>query len=634
MASKVALLIGVTGHRDAVVTSGSLEHNNELIISALMDALQYWRKMVGEETPIWLLTGMAVGPDLLAIEAIELLMKSEPDWHSANADVIPVLPMPRDDYIKDFDGADNKSKVCFEYYLNKYEHNIIDIVPPMSPDDLAFARQDSDYGELRNQLYLNQGAFLSRYSNVLFAVWDGKDNDSVGGTADVVKMKCGIPHPHVQAVHPSLRAISRFDGQNGGFVQHIRVQRNQDKGGEDISTTLKAIDAGLFSELSSLYVCHQCAESPSSVFTDSLHKEMSTLVDQLKSFNSRTTVGSQSGQRGISQGLGKASGIFYQADSTALAIQKRYRRQLFVFMGLAMFAFTLYEMVPNLLNSVVGLGTMSALLLTVAAAFFTIKWSGGARLKWQYQLSRMVAESLRLRCFLNLAGVPPSNQPMMPRRYRPLFPIVTQALLLGELVLWQKKPVLNIEDAKKYWIDDQIAYLDKKLEMKSESGARGLKWLHAHPKKAFQTFTNASLRLLILAFIMGVGMLVIQGVLFWVSQDVVSSKMTDHCEVINNISTFAILHWWCEGHDFVMFATQLTVMCGGVIALWIELSNYRASTAGFEGMRFLYKKAQELLNEPLSEEDLRSLLNELAREAMQEHVEWNLSEEDSDLAKR
>ncbi|NDV90431.1 hypothetical protein GTH32_04370 [Alteromonas sp. 345S023] len=661
MTNKVALLIGVTGHRDAVLPCANAKkdtaekaptegkESTRLLLDALKGALQGWRKLVGKETPIWLLTGMAAGPDLLAIQAVESLMESEDDWNTDNTDVIPVMPMPRTHFIKDFADGDEHSRVSFEYYYNKYQENVIDVIPAMSKEDLAFAYQDTQYGRLRNQLYLNQGAFLSRYSNVLIALWDGKDSNSVGGTADVVKMKLGLSRPDYNAVHPSLQMVSRFDGQNGGLVQQIPVKRKSSGKGEDITRTLRTIDQAPFSNMASLYVCRDCEQSQHSVLTHSLTKEMTTLIEQLNAFNLATPPAStdHSEDHSFASGLGKISGVFLQADNEALRIQKTYRRLLILFMLFAIVAFTAYELVATVLNTLTGVGVLTLLLSSVAATFMLIKWSRKAQHKRLYQLNRMVAESLRLRCYLNLAGVPPSVKPMMPRRYRPLFPIVSQAVKLGELVLWQNKVTLNIARAKDEWISEQIKYLNNKLGTDAGNIQKGLAWLHAHPKLALATFNKWSLAFFVVAFAIGLATLATQTWLLWphisdINGGLINPEMAKHwllngCEATNNASAtpsnFALV-WWCNTDMYVMFIIQLLVMFGGVIALWVELANYRASTAGFEGMKFLYEKAQALLNEPISKEELQSLLNELAREAMQEHVEWNLSEEESDIARR
>ena len=654
MTNKVALLIGITGHRDAVLPYTADKNNAaenphleskdsaRLLINALKDSLQSWRKLVGKDTPIWLLTGMAAGPDLLAIQAIESLMESEDDWNTDNTDVIPVMPMPRAHFIEDFANSDEHSKVCFEYYYNKYQKNVIDVIPAMSKEELAFAYQDTEYGRLRNQLYLNQGAFLSLYSNVLIALWDGKDSHSVGGTADVVKMKLGLPRPDYNAVHPSLQMVSRFDGQSGGLVQHIRVARKSPGNEEDITATLRSCDQAPFSNMAPLYVCRDYAQSGRPVLPHSLIREITTLIEQLKAFNLSTssTHAVRADDNSLASGLGKISGVFYHADNAALRIQKTYRRLLILFMLFAIVAFTAYEIVATVLNTLTGVSVLTLLLSCIAATFILIKWSRKAKHKQRYQLNRMVAESLRLRCYLNLAGVPPSVKPMMPRRYRPLFPIVSQAIKLGELILWQNKVTLNIARAKDEWISEQINYLDNKLSPHGHTAQKGLRWLHAHPKLALSTFNKWSLSFFVVAFAIGLVILALQTWLLWpqltsINGEIINGGATQHwllngCKIANTKAALA----WCSADTYVMFTIQLLVMFGGVIALWVELANYRASTAGFEGMKFLYEKAQALLNESLSKDELQALLNELAREAMQEHVEWNLSEEESDIARR
>ncbi|WP_339724279.1 hypothetical protein [uncultured Paraglaciecola sp.] len=634
MSRKLPLLLGITGHRDAQVQDKQGQLDPIKLTEKIKLTLQRWRKEVGNDTPIWLMTGMAVGPDLLAIEAIESLMEESVQWNSLNTDVIPVLPMPREHFLKDFSEADHESQVCCEYYLNKYLHNLIVVTPELAAEDLDYAYHDLNYGQLRNTLYLNQGAFLSRYSNVLIAVWDGQDTDSQGGTADVVKMKCGMTHSAENFIHPSLRNVSRFDGQNGGLVEHIHVTRQSEHSGEPITATFRHFETEENNAATSLYVCHDCTSSKHSALLKSLRQEFSALIHQLKHFNSRQPITASPVDPVNEKGLGEVAGIFAEADLAALTAQKRYRTQIKWFMFTAFIGLMGYEIVSNLLNTAAGIGITLLILLFVATSALLIYWSKKAKHKWHYQLNRMVAEALRLRCFLNLGGVPPTTKPMMPRRYRAIFPIVTQAISVAEMIWWQKNIDLNIADIKKYWVDDQINYLERKLVDTPLSLKESPSWLHAHPKMAMKRFSGISKILFSFALAIGLGMLTMQITLLVANPDFSLTSTVSSCKVIDSSSKI-VLGFWCQWNYLIMLAVQFLVMLGGVIALWIELANYQASTAGFESMLQLYLKVQALMAEDqLSDNEMKMLLNELSREAMQEHIEWNFSEAESDLASR
>ncbi|GAA0375032.1 hypothetical protein GCM10009092_44090 [Bowmanella denitrificans] len=635
MKHRMPLLIGVSGHRNALLRDSSGNADESLIVQAIITALKHWRAQVGEQTPIWLLTGMASGPDLLAIDAVEALMEGEPDWYTGNCDVIPVLPMPVEYFRADFAGTEPAWQTKFDYYLNKYQHNLIVTTANMSDEERLSAYTDLNYGESRSQLYLNQGAFLSRYSNVLLTLWDGQDSDSVGGTADVVKLKCGMPGVCTDKVHPGLQPVGYFDGLQGGVLQHILVERTAENPAEHLTAGFQRL-APDAPEQATVYLCHSHPSAQTSPLSSSLSEEFVALVRQLKQFNAEPMQGDCSDDALLGEGLAGRCAIFSKADKVALKAQSRYRTQLLLFMAFAFLGLLAYETVSNLLNTLGGLIIIGAVLVVVGVTFFIILGAKMARLKWRYQLNRMVAESLRLRGYLNLADVPPSLPPMLPRRYRSSFPLVSQANALGEMIWWQDRQTFqngyqgNLERVKEQWIGGQIRYLDSKLKTTRESKIR---WINKQPKLAMQTFNRMSYQLFIAAVMLGVMMWLVHGWLLWQYPLDTFAGNVNRCE-LNQLSNGFLPWLWCEWDTGVMLAVQFLVMLGGVIALWVELANYRFASAGFAHMQVFYKRAQFLLAQSLTKVQTDKLLTELANEAMQEHAEWNLSEAESDLARR
>lgn len=629
------LLIGITGHRNAVLRDASGKADDNQIVQAIMTALKHWRAQVGEQTPIWLLTGMAAGPDLLAIDALEALMEGEPDWYTGNCDVIPVLPMPKEHFRADFADVEPAWRTKYDYYINKYDENHIVTAANMSDEALQRAYTDLSYGESRAQLYLNQGAFLSRYTNVLLTLWDGKDSDKVGGTADVVKLKCGMPGVSTDRVHPGLQPVGYFDGLPGGVLQHILVERTAENPALDLTSGLQHLNPDA-EEQAPVYLSHSHPPAQASPLTLSLREEFIALVRQLKQFNGERMQGDCANDKLLEQGLDGRCGIFSKADKVAIKAQSRYRSQLLFFMAFAFLGLLAYETVSNLLNTLGGLLVIGAVLAVVLSSFIIILGAKMARLKWRYQLNRMVAESLRLRGYLNLADVPPSLPPMIPRRYRSSFPLVSQANALGEMVWWKKRETFqisyqgNLGHVKEQWIGGQASYLDSKLQTTRQSK---IHWINKQPKLAMQIFNRTSYQLFIAAVILGAVMLLVHGWLLWQYPLEAYAHNINRCE-LNQLPNGFLPWLWCEWDTGVMLTVQFLVMLGGVIALWVELANYRSASAGFAHMQVFYERARFLLAQNLTKAQTDQLLTELAREAMQEHAEWNLSESESDLARR
>jgi hypothetical protein len=127
---------------------------------------------------------LAIGADRLVARAL---------LQNKAARLIVVLPVPLEDYLKDFgstdehrldyDGADLRQE--FRYWLG--ERAIETIVMPLTPT--------------RGEAYLRSGRYIVEHSDVMVAVWDGKKAQGRGGTGAIVDLaqKLGKPICHVWA---------------------------------------------------------------------------------------------------------------------------------------------------------------------------------------------------------------------------------------------------------------------------------------------------------------------------------------------------------------------------------------------------------------------------------------------------
>jgi hypothetical protein len=109
---------------------------------------------------VTLLSPLAEGADRLAVK----------QWlrHPA-VRLIALLPMPADDYMKDFGGQESQRE--FQDLLQQAEEVIT--LPPCVE---------------RDQAYLNAGRYIVEQCDVLLAVWNGKAARGVGGTGDIVQL--------------------------------------------------------------------------------------------------------------------------------------------------------------------------------------------------------------------------------------------------------------------------------------------------------------------------------------------------------------------------------------------------------------------------------------------------------------
>ncbi len=160
--TKTHLLIGVTGHRDLTNKS---EQSARAEVHEFLGRLQ----ASVSNTPIKLISGLADGADrLVAKVALDL-----------GISVQAVLPMPQSMYENDFTAESLKD---FKSLLNNDDVELVELGIPKHIDSSVAERQ----GKERNQLYAQLGEYLIQRSGILIALWDGKNNDAVGGTSDVV----------------------------------------------------------------------------------------------------------------------------------------------------------------------------------------------------------------------------------------------------------------------------------------------------------------------------------------------------------------------------------------------------------------------------------------------------------------
>jgi hypothetical protein len=178
------LKIGITGHRFLAE-----EQKLRRGIAAALRAIE--RRY--PECFLTIFSMLAEGADRLVAQVIR-------DAKGEGTRLIAVLPLPKDDYVADFDpwpedyptakaraDAEYRSaelKREFEYLLSQ-ARDIVDMPPR----------------ESRNEAYELGGFFIADNCDVLVAVWDGKGEQGRGGTGAVVRhaKERGIPVCHVWA---------------------------------------------------------------------------------------------------------------------------------------------------------------------------------------------------------------------------------------------------------------------------------------------------------------------------------------------------------------------------------------------------------------------------------------------------
>jgi len=197
----VPILVGVTGKRD-------LKGEDDYVRQRLAQAFDILDRQV-PDAPKVLLTGMAIGADLIAAE----LAVARPNWL-----VAAVLPMALDLYLEDWtelaaepcggSAAAATARERLAALLQQRKVKVCALPPLRDPHTGAPRTADALHvgagaiNELRRQHYEQLGLWLARTATLLIAVApDGEQPGQLGGTARIVDYRlAGRPDAAARAV--------------------------------------------------------------------------------------------------------------------------------------------------------------------------------------------------------------------------------------------------------------------------------------------------------------------------------------------------------------------------------------------------------------------------------------------------
>jgi hypothetical protein len=165
----IPLILGVTGHRDL---RGEDVPSLQARVREIVQELQ----KLYPSSPLILLSSLAEGADRLAAHvALDL-----------GIDVVAPLPMPVEEYLKDFTTEDSRQE--FSGLLRRSAQSLV--LPYASEVSEKNIGDDAH----RNQQYVKSGLYVVRHCHILLALWDGDKAEKTGGTSQMVNYKLtGFP---------------------------------------------------------------------------------------------------------------------------------------------------------------------------------------------------------------------------------------------------------------------------------------------------------------------------------------------------------------------------------------------------------------------------------------------------------
>lgn len=361
-----SLVVGVSGHRKLRVADlPGLAEEVRAFLRELQDRYP--------ELPLVLLSPLAEGADALVADvAFELGLR-----------VIAPLPLPVAQYRNDFDSVDSLAR--FERQLARAEV----LVLPTCSDHLPGSPHVP--GPARDRQYAEAGIFISRHCHVLLALWDGHDQDALGGTSDAVRF-----HLHGEMrgqAGPRRASLSLLGIDENTLVRHLPATRD--------NATASAASRG-----------HWLTAQDGIVAHDALPEAFDRMFRSQAAFNAglQKYAGDIAAECDDDGGDGRCPirRLFVRADWMARTYQQRVARVLratYLLAAVTGAAFLLYEQVPSQ-------DAMIYVYLLLFAAGVGLAMLARRR-EWhrKYLDYRALAEGLRVQSYWRRAGVVDLDNP-------------------------------------------------------------------------------------------------------------------------------------------------------------------------------------------------------------------------------
>ena len=196
------LVIGITGHRNLRDQELPVLKNQVRVFFQNLQ-LRY------PKLPLCLLSSLAAGSDQLVTEvALNMGIR-----------VIAPLPMSPENYIADFDSE--KSRATFTQQCQLAELITVPLHHGSQEDSIKLP------GPERDLQYAQAGIFVSSHCHILLAIWDGRESELLGGTAQVVNfhLQGSMPGP----IDRRRAALGLLGMDNETLVYHITaIRQNQE----------------------------------------------------------------------------------------------------------------------------------------------------------------------------------------------------------------------------------------------------------------------------------------------------------------------------------------------------------------------------------------------------------------------
>jgi len=438
-----AFVVGITGHRDV---DPSELNNAHVAVTGFLTTL---RKHL-PDTEIIVMSGLADGADRIAVRAaleLDMLVRA-------------VLPMEQKDYENDFSP---KSAEEFRALLASTGVDTTELATIRTGDEID---RDAGYRQLTD--------CLIRKSNILLALWDGVDSGLTGGTSDTLLSFLAGPALS-SAGSGFLELVNEVPvaGTGRDFAYWIPVSRSN----SNPPAPAARYEQGMF--LSAV------PDTGVVVREESMPVSLQEQLEQLNEFNADFKSLRNGQSTSLTWGLPEISDASRSADSEGLldSIEQEFEKADNLAVHYQSKSDLLFKGF-SLVAAMLGLFFLTYAKLVAANVFlfaYVALFTGGfvvfklaARRRWfaKHITYRVVAETLRIKFFLRLAGADGQVNVSRISRLAGIdkfsgFSWIKHVFKGVEPVSMQPVASTNADDglaeARKLWVDDQSHYFAKKI---------------------------------------------------------------------------------------------------------------------------------------------------------------------------
>ncbi len=371
----IPLVVGVTSHRNLAASE---------IEPIRLQVRGFFAQLKRDfpELPMVVLSALAQGGDqLVAREAL-----------AAGARLIAPLPLEPASYIEDFDSA---GRAAFAGLCERAEVVQLPLVRGNTPAIVAV------HGEARDRQYAQAGVFVASHSHILLTLWDGRESELLGGTAQVVRYALHGVMPGLIERRRGARAA--LDSIDESIVYHIVCSRTEANGAvQPPLAPLLPLQTRWFSQTQ--------ARSTDAGMPDEFQRMFARMqefnLDQHRFAEEIRSGAAASASAADGTGSDAMDGLFSAADGLAVHFQKRVlwaMRSTHVLAALTGIAFLCYSDLPS-----------DVPIQFYGIYVFIALFGAGALLAWmarrrdwhrKYVDYRALAEGLRVQRWWRRAGI-------------------------------------------------------------------------------------------------------------------------------------------------------------------------------------------------------------------------------------